>query len=82
MKIIKLQLDYLQGPIWMSNVDTGKPLTGIDIIDNDEEIRKINKKKQICLMIIMNLILMDSLVNSMRKKKGKKNALCYLFFNN
>ena len=44
MKIIKLQLDYLQGPIWMSNVDTGKPLTGIDIIDNDEEIRKINKK--------------------------------------
>lgn len=44
MKIIKLQLDYLQGPIWMSNVDTGKPLTGIDIIDNDEEIRKLNKK--------------------------------------
>lgn len=44
MKIIKLQLDYLQGPIWMSNVDTGKPLTGIDIVDNDEEIRKLNKK--------------------------------------
>lgn len=45
MKIIKLQLDYLQGPIWISNVDTGKPLTGIDIVDNDEEIRKLNKKK-------------------------------------
>lgn len=44
MKTIKLQLDYLQGPIWMSNVDTGKPLTGIDIVDNDEEIRKLNKK--------------------------------------
>lgn len=46
MKIIKLQLDYLQGPIWMSNVDTGKSLTGIDIIDNDEEIRKIKKNSR------------------------------------
>lgn len=44
MKKIELQLDYLQGPIWISNVDTGKPLTGITIIDNDVKIREINKK--------------------------------------
>ncbi|MGM9984838.1 hypothetical protein [Fibrobacter intestinalis] len=33
--MIKIQLDYLQGPIWISDVQTGKPMTGIDVIDND-----------------------------------------------
>ncbi len=42
MKTIKLMLDYLQGPIWISDVETGKPMTGIDIIDNDEQIRVLN----------------------------------------
>lgn len=43
-KKVKLKLDYLQGPIWMSDVETGQPWTGIDIIDNDEKIRELNWK--------------------------------------
>ena len=41
-EIIRIQLDFLQGPIWISDVETGQPMTGIDIIDNDEKLRKIN----------------------------------------
>ena len=40
--VIELRLDYWQGLIWGSDIETGKPLTGIDVIDNDEEIRKLN----------------------------------------
>lgn len=42
MQTVRIMLDFLQGPIWISDVETGKPETGIDIIDNDEELRKIN----------------------------------------
>ena len=35
-------MDFLQGQIWISDVETGQPMTGIDIIDNDEKLRKIN----------------------------------------
>ncbi len=42
MKTIKLMLDYLQGPIWISDAETGEPLTGIDVIDNDEVLPKLN----------------------------------------
>ena len=41
-EIIRIKLDFLQGPIWISDVETGQPMTGIDIIDNDEKLRKIN----------------------------------------
>ena len=41
-EVVELMLDYLEGPIWISDVLTGKPLTGIDVIDKDEEIRKLN----------------------------------------
>lgn len=41
-EIVKIQLDFNQGPIWISDVETGQPITGIDIIDNDEKLRKIN----------------------------------------
>lgn len=41
-EIVKIQLDFIQGPIWISDVETGQPITGIDIIDNDEKLRKIN----------------------------------------
>ena len=44
MKKVKLQLDYFQGPIWISDTDTGEPLTGIDVIDNDPKVRELNKK--------------------------------------
>lgn len=43
-QIVKIQLDYLQGPIWISDVETGKPLTGIAIIDSDTIIREYNKR--------------------------------------
>lgn len=42
MKKIKLILDYLQGAIWTSDIETGEPLTGIDIVDKDNIIIKIN----------------------------------------
>ncbi len=42
MRTVKLLLDYLQGPIWTSDVQTGKPCTGIAVVDNDEDLRKVN----------------------------------------
>ena len=41
---VKLMLDFLQGPIWISDCDTGKPLTGIDIIDDDKVLPDLNLK--------------------------------------
>ncbi len=41
-KTIEIRLDFRQGPIWLTYFNTGEPITGIDIVDNDEEIRKIN----------------------------------------
>ena len=41
-KTVILLLDYLQGPIWKSDSRTGKPLTGINIIDNDVELPSLN----------------------------------------
>lgn len=35
-------LDIFNGPIWMSDPDTGFPDTGIEVVDNDELIRKLN----------------------------------------
>lgn len=39
---VKLMFDYLQGPIWTSDVETGEPLTGIDIIDDDKILPELN----------------------------------------
>ena len=46
MQTVKLMLDFLQGPIWISDVETGKPMTGIEIVDNDEQLRLINYEIQ------------------------------------
>lgn len=43
-QIVKLQLDFLQGPIWISDIETGEPFTGIAIIDTDTRIWELNKK--------------------------------------
>lgn len=40
--IIKLMLDYSQGAIWTSDIETGEPITGIESIDNDALIIKLN----------------------------------------
>lgn len=42
MKTIKIELDYLQGPIWMSDPITGKPKTGIPLIDEDSKLKEIS----------------------------------------
>ena len=39
---VRIMLDYLQGPIWISDFETGEPFTGIDIVDNDDILRKLN----------------------------------------
>ena len=39
---IKLMFDYLQGAIWTSDIETGEPITGIEVIDTDSIIIKIN----------------------------------------
>ena len=43
-QIVKLQLDYLQGPIWISDIETGETCTGIELIDEDAQIQELNKK--------------------------------------
>ena len=43
-QVIRIRLDYLQGPIWMSDIETGEPLTGIELIDNDPELRGPNRR--------------------------------------
>lgn len=42
MATIKLMLDYLQGPIWANDVETGRPNTSITTVDSDEELRETN----------------------------------------
>lgn len=46
MQTIKLMLDFLQGPIWISDVETGKPMTGVELVDEDEQIRQLNYEIQ------------------------------------
>ena len=46
MKTIRIMLDYLQGPIWTSDPETGKPETGIDVIDSDQELQRLNHEIQ------------------------------------
>ena len=41
-EVIKIMLEFLQGPIWFSDVETGEPMTDIDVIDNDNVIRDLN----------------------------------------
>lgn len=41
---ILLKLDYMQGPIWVSDTETGQPLTGYDEIDNNQELASLNLK--------------------------------------
>ncbi len=41
-QVIKIQLDYLQGPIWISDAETGEPMTGIELIDSDTVLKALN----------------------------------------
>lgn len=46
MRNVVLKLDYLQGPIWLSDPENGTPQTGISFLDTDETIRKLNLEIQ------------------------------------
>ena len=48
MKEIKIQLDYLHGPVWKDQLDarTGIWSTGIPCIDNDEIIKDCNDQAE------------------------------------
>jgi len=40
----KIMLDFLQGPIWLSDIETGEPNTGIDVVDTDLIVKELNYK--------------------------------------
>lgn len=44
LQTIKIMLEYLQGPIWLSDAETGEPITGIGVIDTDPIIKELNYK--------------------------------------
>lgn len=48
MKTVKIMLDFLAGPIWKPyfNSKTNEDSTGIDIVDHDKELKKINDEIQ------------------------------------
>ncbi len=56
-QVIKLMFDFMQGPIWISDFETGEPLTGIDTIDNDNVIKNLNYK---CSQMYTNYYEFDS----------------------
>ena len=43
-QVVKIRLDYHQGPIWISDVETGEPMTGINLIDTDSMLKSLNYK--------------------------------------
>lgn len=48
MKRLKIMLDYGEGPIWTKYYDEAKNklITGIEIVDNDEELWTLNDEIQ------------------------------------
>ena len=48
MKTIKIMLDFLAGPIWKPyyNSKTHEDSTGVDVVDHDKEIAKLNDEIQ------------------------------------
>ena len=44
LETIKIMLDYLQGPIWLSDIESGDPNTGISVVDNDPIVKELNYK--------------------------------------
>lgn len=36
--------DFMQGPIWLSDIDSGCPMTGITSVDKDPLLRKLNRE--------------------------------------
>ena len=74
---VKLMFDYLQGPIWISDIETGEPLTGIDIIDDDKVLPDLNLR---CSELYSECYEFDinnqpCIFNEVTAKKNKKEIL-------
>ena len=71
-RVVKLLLDYLKGPIWKSDSKTGRPLTGIAIIDNDDEVLKLNLE---CCQLYSSCYYIDlnGCVNGISKERLSRN---------
>ncbi len=74
---VKLMFDYLQGPIWTSDIETGEPLTGLDIIDDDKVLPNLNLR---CSELYSECYEFDSnnqpcIFNKETAKKNKKEIL-------
>ena len=74
---VKLMFDYLQGPIWTSDIETGEPLTGIDIIDDDKVLPNLNLR---CSELYSECYEFDAnnqpcIFNKKTAKKNKKEIL-------
>ncbi len=48
MKILKLQLDFMNGPVWKGHYDivSGSMDTGIPVVDSDTVVQELNEKIQ------------------------------------
>lgn len=42
--VIRIQLDWAQGPIWLSFSETGEPITDSEIVNSDKKIWSLNKE--------------------------------------
>ena len=74
---VKLMFDFLQGPIWLTDIETGDPITGIDIIDNDMELPSLNLR---CLELYSECYEFDTnnqpcIFNKETARKNKKEIL-------
>ena len=68
MEEINLKFDYLHGSIRKDKIDilTGIWATGIDCIDNDDMLQKLNDKGENCIVPFILLMKMEKLVRSTR----------------
>ena len=82
MKIIKLDLDYLSGPIWgeIYSVELHKSITGIDVIDNDTILQELNNQIQDLYLTYYEFgnNTQTCLFNKNRQKQDKEKMLLLL----
>lgn len=81
VKTVKLLLGYLQGPIWKSDSRTGKPMTGIAIVDGDIELPQLNFE---CCQLYSSCYYIDGYghANEIDKEKLRDNKAHILYLIN
>lgn len=82
MKELRIMLDFISGPIWKDIYDTKKKelVTGIDVVDNDECVQKINDEIQDLYSSYYKIDYNDEPVyfDKEQEKKGKYKMLALL----